>query len=621
MQIYQYAGPFVDIANLDLFALLPDWKIGFILWSFAAVLMLCGLIYPPAQKILGLPAGLHKPGQRPGAAIQGLVFPSLILAGFFINCYGLKDEVMVNLEHPYNLLHYGLFSMSPQAMIDGTVELIYYLLHTPFAVTKPVLVLGNFLLSFLTAWAHLFLIWKYWFREYSRRNILVLSLFALSFPLVRLWASGYGNGLVSLFFLYAVLQLIKGNYVRALAVNGLLPLIRPDAAVTSGVTVLVFFIVCIRQRRRISRRELCAAILLPAFTIALYLIIFRVFYGHWIPTPIVFKSINGHMMLSMFEAEKCWSSLRSSISEPMTAIYFLCAVCGAAALLFTKKQAWSELKIMALYLLFFLPQYLLFNASAGVVWNIGYEYPRYWVCLLLILALLFIRLIYRTDVLLENSRKWAKAGSVSLGFVLVFFWLGLSAQKEISRNITASEWSNRNDLALAGAFADRILPRDWRVAATEMNTFGLASERPVLDLWGFSNREIAASRICSGAKLRNNPDYFLREKPEVSHEYHYHHWRWLNYDDAEKTLLSDHHVPENLNLYGDMRQVLPLYDLFLIDDSNSWERTAYLVRKDKSGELIKILGEQSFILQRQRPLDQEKYFKGYNRDKLIQYVC
>ena len=59
--------------------------------------------------------------------VVGLSFVVLFL--HFATDYAVSDEVMINLEHSYNLHHFGRFSMSPSAMVDGTVE---YLVSTCF---------------------------------------------------------------------------------------------------------------------------------------------------------------------------------------------------------------------------------------------------------------------------------------------------------------------------------------------------------------------------------------------------------------------------------------------------------------------------------------------------------
>jgi len=83
----------------------------------------------------------------------------------YIFSSGYADEVYVNLEHPYNLFHFGKFSMSPFRMIDGTVEFIYYLLLTPFALSQATLIVASLILGYGVCWSHLYLV-KRIFREH-----------------------------------------------------------------------------------------------------------------------------------------------------------------------------------------------------------------------------------------------------------------------------------------------------------------------------------------------------------------------------------------------------------------------------------------------------------------------
>ncbi|MEH2259716.1 hypothetical protein [Nostoc sp.] len=132
----------------DIFNLIPSRNIGIVLWIFLLVLTFFYLAYR-----------LNKEENKIDNLLS-LLIPSFIYIGTFINTFGISDEVVVNLEHPYNLYHFGKFSMSPDMMIDGTVEVFYYLLHTPFAKSQSSLILGSFLISLIFGWLHIFVIWR-----------------------------------------------------------------------------------------------------------------------------------------------------------------------------------------------------------------------------------------------------------------------------------------------------------------------------------------------------------------------------------------------------------------------------------------------------------------------------
>ncbi len=73
-------------------------------------------------------------------------YASLITARFSLQ-YFVVDEAYVNFSHPYNLWHNGIFSFSPTEKIGGTVEILYFLLLTPFAYNHISLYMGSMILT------------------------------------------------------------------------------------------------------------------------------------------------------------------------------------------------------------------------------------------------------------------------------------------------------------------------------------------------------------------------------------------------------------------------------------------------------------------------------------------
>ena len=184
--------------------------------------------------------------------------------------------------------------------------------------------------------------------------------------------------------------------------------------------------------------------------------------------------------------------------------------------------------------------------------------------------------------------------------------------------------SNRNYLAVAGRFMERIFPGDLKFATTEMDTFGLNVDREVLDLWGYSNRKIATSSTCNGLRVRNNPSIFLEARSEVFFPF------WFSdsqikgpqyfYENAEEGMLFMHLSRNQGNMLGDMNQVAERYDLWLMTDKAADFKVAALIRKDKKDQMEKSLSESSFSFARSRRLNSE-YFQKYNEQSLIQYPC
>jgi len=68
--------------------------------------------------------------------------------------------------------------------------------------------------------------------------------------------------------------------------------------------------------------------------------------------------------------------------------------------------------------------------------------------------------------------------------------------------------TGRTDGMFAGTITERFVPTQFTIATTEQSTFGLMIERPVVDLWGYSNPAIAFSKTCSGDRNPVKPPVF-----------------------------------------------------------------------------------------------------------------
>ena len=140
-------------------------------------------------------------------------------------------------------------------------------------------------------------------------------------------------------------------------------------------------------------------------------------------------------------------------------------------------------------------------------------------------------------------------------------------------------------LAVGGQWLDRAA-RDWMLVRHELNSFGFMHDRPILDLWGYTNRTIATSRVRNAAGMRSRPGQFLEAKPDVL-------WGFTESLDAllhleiarfgtPETLLAD--TPNwgpAFGQAGDLRRVLDEYDPFFVRHGR-W-LTWMLVRKDLAG--------------------------------------
>ena len=166
------------------------------------------------------------------------LLPGFVLALLAFNVtrhYAVRDEVAVNLEHTFNLFHFGRFSMSPTAPVDGTVEYVFYLLHLPFAASARLLAVGNWLICTLVAVLTLWLLGRGRLIGDARRNALFLLFPAAFSPLFLPMGTGFGNGLLSAAFVLQLIFVFRGRWAAAIAVAALLPLLRPDGTLWAMV--------------------------------------------------------------------------------------------------------------------------------------------------------------------------------------------------------------------------------------------------------------------------------------------------------------------------------------------------------------------------------------------------
>jgi hypothetical protein len=149
-------------------------------------------------------------------------------------------------------------------------------------------------------------------------------------------------------------------------------------------------------------------------------------------------------------------------------------------------------------------------------------------------------------------------------------------------------------LTYAGRYCDTVFPKGWRIATTEMDTFGFMSGREVLDLWGYSNRSIATSTRRDGANLKINTHVLIDSDVEAY---------WLrSFDPSERNpaVRTIAEVPRSqvpsavvcfpntgpfLDQAGDLVAVFQKYDMVRIYQPRLIT-TVILVRKDLTPRLL-----------------------------------
>jgi hypothetical protein len=281
---------------------------------------------------------------------------------------------------------------------------------------------------------------------------------------------------------------------------------------------------------------------------------------------------------------------------------------------------------LGLYALATLPLFLFYSVAHHTLGDYSLAtYSRYWVAFDLTLQLLVLGMLARVDLVwgvrdeeASTQHPWRRHPAMVVFLCLsVGFAIGTPDRRLLLK-------PGRIDGAFAGAFTQRYLPSGFTVSTTEMDTFGLMIERPVIDLWGYTNPAMAFSGVCNGEKIRSNGQYFLQVKPDVYWPY------WFttgflkeddtaNFDNVEESLATFLHTSKKGNWLGDMSQVMTEYDVLIIQ--TNWNQLAYMVRKSASGALLEGLQREGFSLSRQRSFDLACFQRLYASQKRVTYRC
>jgi hypothetical protein len=370
----------------------------------------------------------------------------------------------------------------------------------------------------------------------------------------------------------------------------------------------------------------------PVVSAGIYYSFYKIAFGNWVPTPIFFKTVSLRM-LGMTEKPAVVADLLLYFMEGSHALALTCVLFFLVSY-FQRKQYRAfftedrRVLSLGLYTLATLPLLLFYSITFRTLhdFTLG-TYPRYWVAFELSLQLLVLAMLARVD-LTWGSQSTEAAGIAPAwrqqGALIAFLCLsvGFATGRPLLQFTLTTP--GRSDSLFAGAFTERFLPPDLTVSTTELDTFGLLIERPVIDLWGYTTPAIAFSHVCSGDRIRSNGEYFLKAKPDVFWPY----WFTKGFEDeagmgkfenVEESFATFHHTSKRGNHLGDMSQVLAEYDVVMIQTASN--QLAYLVRKEKNEGLIASLLKSGFSMSRQRPLDMPRFHRLYDRQEAVTYPC
>ncbi len=531
-----------------------------------------------------------------------LLYLILFYSGIFISTLFFIDEVFVNLEHPYNLRNHGIFSNSPSILVNGTVDYLLYLILTPFAFDRELLVISSYFLFYIIGILHLLVIYFYLKKIKISNKYFFIIIFFSYLPFSWLIGKGFGNSIISLIFLISLIYFLKSETKKSLLLASFFPLFRPDAILYSGVIFLINFLF----KRKIYFKY-CFILL---FNFLLYFLITKFYYGHWVPTPMLLKS-------SFFELVSS-RDLNFFFNEFLKLHNFLFFVFYLLILFFVHKN--ELIKKLLLVYPFIFCIFLFYSVNPGTQLS-----PRYSIGYFLFQILFFVLILCQQSLKIDlfnkfkfelNFNKYLTGKKILLITLVInlSILLPLNYIKE-----SRYSYSRIDDLGVGGQFVDYVFPKNWKIAITELNTFGFMNDRDILDLWGFSNLDIAKSNIFSPTRNKINPKLFLKEKPDI-------YWfRTYNVNEANHSLALE--IPEkratqdnmskSTNNLGDMLEVIKYYDMYAIYHEDY--ETILFAKKSLKSQIYDLLIEKNFSLKSSGSFDLDLFKHYYKQAFWVNY--
>ena len=477
----------------------------------------------------------------------GLIMALLI----FFTTQAPIDELMVNLEHSYNLYHHMLFSFSPKSMVDGTVELLFYWAHS-FAANKPeTLIIFNQIFSLLIFLLSIFFLIKLSDSIGLKNKALPVLLSLMFFRFVEIYSEGFGNSLIGLVFIICLfLAETKSKWLYLFL--SILSFCRPDA-ILHNIKVFI-------TMKNSFYKKLMMAIFASILGMSLYYLTFIAMYSEYPPTPIQFKSF--HLsMLHMLEISDFFKAIKLFIS-PTSLFLLFTSLFGIYINAIPYRYLFASLFSLSTLIAI---STINFNPAYSLRYSIGF------------LILLLICTLYSLDKISFKFPKWNKYLVLILAFIA-----SAEAYHEIKFRwpIKANLQQAINSNAIGAQSLRSLIPQNWVVAATELNSFGLFWDNEIVDLWGYTNESIARSKYCNKRRIKVNPDAISISKPDLI-------WfRTIPSHDKSELILIKNKIKENLipmisnfseRYYqaGEPEKFLQQYTGILIEQNN-WVHLLYI---------------------------------------------
>lgn len=439
---------------------------------------------------------------------------STTAAGSFALNSCLTDEVGINLKHSLNLYSCGRFSFDCASQVDGTVELVYYALLAPFGYDVVALFRANYALGFALFAATIFSpVITGFYTLTSLRGRMTIAFLALAPQLAATYSSGFGNSAVVTGFAYSLIYFFSGRANRAFVIASLLPLLRPDALVLTMLLTVFGWL----WNKKVSPGYL----ILTAISISLYYTTFYLLFDKFIPTPVTFKSagLGGVSVVSILLAFHSFT--KSYLFYTLLSVLF-----GGLVIYYKQRKILNEqqtyrvIAFAALIVGLVGLRCLYETAQSGVI----FLNFRYWSPLDLSVLLLLTYLPWETVCLKKNKQALASiCYLLLLGSALATHNLRYSHKWVHFMGTQFTVYPDHLRLPVlvsSGLFLDKYAPEDWSIATTEMASFALPiPERPITDLWGYTNPQIASSSYCVRtpfeSALKIDPSYITKNNPDI----------------------------------------------------------------------------------------------------------
>lgn len=449
----------------------------------------------------------------------------------FQYCYycAYVDEVYVNLEHAWNLYHFGRFSFSPGHLVDGTVEILYYLLLAPFAWSHAALVRACMVLGLIITLLHTGLCW-YFVRNMPRLvQVLVLLGFAWNPIFAEIQSAGFGNGLVSLLYFGGLVSIWESRWKTASILTCILPLIRPDALLYNGLLIIAMGI----KRRRIP----IWAVMGTCISTILFLIAVKIYYGHWILTPVAFKKAPVFEVVRGFRRQL--SPLVYGLFDHYTLAVFMILIISALGFMKQyKPEVSAENRLMLrvqLVLILIIYQFYVLTNRYFFAETRRYYLPMEWLGLLMIASewaltdlkslILNPMKLKVTDHAHDPEFQFPQRMLISMILIGLVGWCyesGLDRWKNrpfrlYDRTSPGMVWmiEREDDFSLIAKLSEDIIPPNWRIATSELQGYGFMLDREIDPLYGYANRRMAMSKTLSKYGVKTDPAYLDDSKPEI----------------------------------------------------------------------------------------------------------